>query len=162
LESATVTKVFFDVRNDSDALYTHYDIRLQGVEDVQLMENAGRDGAIWRKRFVSGLGRCIKNDTVLDGDSKHWEDVQENGKKLFAPERGGSYQVFNSRPLSADISSYCAHGVTFLPELRGKYWGKLNQEWKLRVGVETRARVASSQSKHYNPDGQDKALGPWK
>jgi exonuclease 3'-5' domain-containing protein 1 len=75
--------VFFDVRNDSDALYAHYDIRLRGVEDVQLMENASRDGPIWKKRYLNSLPRCIKNDTVLDADSHHWEEVQQKGKKLF-------------------------------------------------------------------------------
>lgn len=36
LESENVLKVFFDVRNDSDALYSHYGIKLDGVRDVQL------------------------------------------------------------------------------------------------------------------------------
>src|SRR5689334_19054318 len=42
LESPKIPKVFFDVRNDSDALHHHFGIRLQGIEDVQLMENAAR------------------------------------------------------------------------------------------------------------------------
>ncbi|KAK3316973.1 hypothetical protein B0H66DRAFT_605242 [Apodospora peruviana] len=33
LESPSYTKVFFDVRNDSDALYAHFRVRLAGVED---------------------------------------------------------------------------------------------------------------------------------
>jgi len=36
LESATTPKVFFDIRNDSGALFAHFGIALQGVQDVQL------------------------------------------------------------------------------------------------------------------------------
>lgn len=33
LQNERLTKVFFDVRNDSDALFAHYGVALQGVED---------------------------------------------------------------------------------------------------------------------------------
>ncbi|TVY15299.1 hypothetical protein LARI1_G007921, partial [Lachnellula arida] len=42
LESASIPKVFFDVRNDSDALFSHFNIKLSGVIDLQLMELATR------------------------------------------------------------------------------------------------------------------------
>lgn len=42
LESRQIPKVFFGVRNDSDALYAHSRVDLKGVENVQLMENASR------------------------------------------------------------------------------------------------------------------------
>jgi exonuclease 3'-5' domain-containing protein 1 len=112
------------------------------VEDVQLIENGSRHGPLRNKKFVNHLSKCIGNDLVLlAAERKHWEDVQGKGKKLFASEVGGSYQVFNARPLSEDISSYCTHGATFLPELRRKYWVMLNAEWKSKVAEETNARV---------------------
>lgn len=40
LESANIPKVFFDVRNDADALFNIYGINLQGVQDLQVMELA--------------------------------------------------------------------------------------------------------------------------
>lgn len=42
LESPKIPKVFFDVRNDSDALFAHFGIRLQGVQDLQVMELASK------------------------------------------------------------------------------------------------------------------------
>lgn len=42
LESDSIPKVFFDVRNDSDALYHHFNISLAGVVDLQVMEYATR------------------------------------------------------------------------------------------------------------------------
>jgi len=53
LESTGIIKVFFDLRNDSDALYHHFGVRLCGVEDIQLMENAARPA--FRRRYVNGL-----------------------------------------------------------------------------------------------------------
>ncbi|KAH8701215.1 ribonuclease H-like domain-containing protein, partial [Phaeosphaeriaceae sp. PMI808] len=42
LESDDIPKAFFDVRNDSDALYSHFGISLAGICDIQLMELATR------------------------------------------------------------------------------------------------------------------------
>ena len=46
LESADVVKYFFDVRNDSDALFSHFGIWLAGIRDIQLMEFATRPSNI--------------------------------------------------------------------------------------------------------------------
>lgn len=51
LESPQVLKVSFDVKNDSDALYAHYGIELQGFRDIQLMESACQP-ATDRRKFV--------------------------------------------------------------------------------------------------------------
>lgn len=37
LQDEKIPKVFFDARNDSDALFAHFGVALHGVEDVQLM-----------------------------------------------------------------------------------------------------------------------------
>ncbi|KAL5416306.1 hypothetical protein PMIN06_000443 [Paraphaeosphaeria minitans] len=42
LECPKIPKVFFDVRNDSDALFSHFGIRLDGVQDLQAMELASK------------------------------------------------------------------------------------------------------------------------
>ncbi|KAL8948658.1 MAG: hypothetical protein Q9222_005169 [Ikaeria aurantiellina] len=64
LESDGIPKVFFDVRNDSDALYAHYGIKLAGIKDLQLMELATR---AFNKKFVNGLSKCIDKDAGLCG-----------------------------------------------------------------------------------------------
>ncbi|KAH9882711.1 hypothetical protein J1614_000076 [Plenodomus biglobosus] len=62
LEANDIPKVFFDVRNDSDALFHHFQISLSGVEDIQLMELATRT---FPRRCVNGLQRCIEKDAVM-------------------------------------------------------------------------------------------------
>lgn len=51
LESTTIPKVFFDVRNDSDALFSHFGVELACIQDMQLMELATRS---YSKRCVKG------------------------------------------------------------------------------------------------------------
>jgi exonuclease 3'-5' domain-containing protein 1 len=37
LESPKIPKVFFDIRKDSDALFSHYQNCVDGIKDLQLM-----------------------------------------------------------------------------------------------------------------------------
>lgn len=162
LKSATTAKVVFGVRNDSDALYQHYGIALQGIQDIQLMENASRP-LTRPKQYINDLARCIEYDALLSPQQKtSWKDAKERGARTFAPEKGGSYEVFNARPLRAEILEYCVQDVRFLPSLRQSYWARLDPDWKKKVEDATKARVELSQSGNYQPHGEHKKLGPWK
>ncbi len=159
LESSDIPKVFFDVRNDSDALYSHFQINLAGVQDIQLLENAARSSY---RRCVNGLAKCIEKDALMTSFEKSdWKNVKEQGRKLFAPELGGSYEVFNKRPMAEEIRKYCAQDVLFFPGLWSAYSAKVNTIWAEKVRVETLARVALSQTANYNGSGRHMALSPW-
>ena len=152
-------KVFFDVRNDADALYAHFNISLQGVHDIQLLEVATRS---WAKDRVVGLRNCIKCDARLTAEAQQgWNATKERGKALFAVEDGGSYEVFNIRPILQDIVDYCAQDVVYLPVLWNVYSRKIGKKWLKRVQEETGKRVLMSQTESYDPHGEDKVLSPW-
>jgi exonuclease 3'-5' domain-containing protein 1 len=158
LQTPTITKVFFDVRNDSDALFHHFQISLTGVHDLQLMELATRKFA---KKFVNGLSRCIEHDAGMTTTEKsEWKDAKERGLNLFAPERGGSYEVFNQRPLTEAIKLYCTQDVMFLPRLWSCYHAKMTPNWWLKVEDATKERITQSQRSDYNPKGPNRALAP--
>jgi exonuclease 3'-5' domain-containing protein 1 len=158
LEAKDIPKVFFDVRNDSDALFHHFQISLSGVEDIQLMELATRT---FPRKCVNGLQRCIENDAVMTAAEKSaWLAAKERGMKLFAPEKGGRYEVFNERPLAKEIIQYCVQDVQFLPRLWSRYQKRLSASWAKKVQVATEERVSLSQSKHYKGHGKHKALAP--
>ncbi|KAI9804108.1 MAG: hypothetical protein M1825_001510 [Sarcosagium campestre] len=162
LESPNIPKVFFDVRNDSDALYAHYGIKLAGIQDIQVMENAARRGGLAGKKFLNGLARCIERDCPMTlGKKQRWLARKERGHRLFDPTKGGSYEVFDARPLTKAIVDYCVQDVCFMPQLRNLYWEKLDIVWQLKVEEATKARVLLSQSAGYQPHGRHKALGPW-
>lgn len=159
LESQTITKAFFDIRNDSDALYSLFGINVAGISDVQLMELATRS---FSKRCVNGLAKCMERDLPMTpAERREWNMVKERGRKLFAPELGGSYEVFNVRPLSEEMEENCKQDVRFLPRLWLHYSSKLSPQWKRKVDVATRDRMKLSQSAHFNGKGQHMALGPW-
>jgi exonuclease 3'-5' domain-containing protein 1 len=75
LESSHIPKVFFDVRNDSDALFSHFNVKLAGIMDLQLMELATRN---YSPKFVSGLAKCIDMDAPLTaGEKRTWKVSKE-------------------------------------------------------------------------------------
>ncbi|KAK1659813.1 ribonuclease H-like domain-containing protein [Colletotrichum godetiae] len=161
LESPDIIKVsFFDVRNDSDALFHHFQVNLSGIEDVQLMENAARPRG--QRRYLNGLDKCIGLYAPLSSEEKaRWKVGKEAGLKLFHPSRGGSYEVFNSRPMSAPIKIYCIDDVKYLPHLREALWRRLDGVWRQKVVEETKTRILESQSPSYELQSETKKFGPW-
>lgn len=159
LESQDIPKVFFDVRCDSDALYSHFQIRLAGVQDLQLMELAKRPQG--RRRFISGLARCIEYDSGLAPSEKRtWKSNKEKGRRLFAPELGGSFRVFGERPLREEIQQYCVQDAIYLPRLWSAYEKQLTPTWKARIAEATKARVAESQAPIFAYQGPHMRNGP--
>ncbi|KAL8833171.1 MAG: hypothetical protein Q9170_004452, partial [Blastenia crenularia] len=162
LQDDNIPKVFFDVRNDSDALFAQFGVALQGVEDVQLMESATRKTTGARK-FLNGLSKCIEQNMLFSPhgfDRASWTAAKKKGERLFKAEYGGSYEVFNQRPIPEEIISYCVGDVVCLPELRVRFW-KGAYSWQHLVDEETKKRVAASQKPGYQPHGRDRAMAPW-
>lgn len=158
-ESALVPKVFFDVRNDCDALFSHFQISMAGVHDVQLLEVATSKGSRIR---VAGLSNCIENDAQLSSEALAvWKATKQKGLLHFSPEHGGSYEVFNSRPMPQDIIDYCTQDVVYLPVLWRIYTQRISPEWLSKVQDKTCERILASQEPSYEPHGRHKALSPW-
>ncbi|KAF2720636.1 hypothetical protein K431DRAFT_285552 [Polychaeton citri CBS 116435] len=158
LEAADTTKVFFDVRNDSNALFFLYDIKLAGVEDLQLVELASRG---YSKQFVKGLAKCIESDANIGYEEKRiWREVKNKGGMIFKPERGGSYAAFDIRPLSADLMEYCLQDVLLMPGLLQTYSRRLRGDWWAKIREETAARIILSQQLSFHGEGRHMANGP--
>ncbi|KAB5578303.1 hypothetical protein GE09DRAFT_1168934 [Coniochaeta sp. 2T2.1] len=138
LESDIIPKVFFD--------------------DLQLMELATRR---FGRKCVNGLSKCIEHDTPMGSNERiTWKATKDKGLTLFAPERGGSYEVFNERPLSEEIRLYCVQDVKFLPQLWSLYNRQMTETWKARVLEASRDRVALSQTPGFCGKGRHMALAP--
>jgi exonuclease 3'-5' domain-containing protein 1 len=158
LESEDIIKVFFDIRNDSDALFGLFGVRVSGIEDLQLMELASRN---FSKRHVNGLAKCIERDSALPFEERReWRCIKENGRRLFDPSLGGGYGVFDQRPLSTEIQTYCVQDVIHMPALREIYRAKLCDAWWRKIETETTARVRLSQGVSFNGKGMHMATGP--
>ncbi|KAF7195472.1 hypothetical protein HII31_03066 [Pseudocercospora fuligena] len=156
-ESPTILKGVFDCRGDSEALFAHYNLTLDGIVDVQLMEAATRKNS---KRLF-GLDVCIKNRLkALDPSAKaKFTESKDRVKELM---RSGDGSCFAERPLPALLLEYAASDVTVLPMLYEHfanhecYWG----EWPTRVTEETNRRLELSRRPDYNPSTLDMRAGP--
>ncbi|KAI1132566.1 ribonuclease H-like domain-containing protein [Nemania abortiva] len=158
LESPRILKVFFDVRNDADALRAHYGVELQGVLDVQVMEVACRP-RIDHERYTYNLSRCM-GGILSDLEQAHWKRHKEIGERLWNPQKGGSYDVFNARPLSKGIIQSCVTDVQYLPRLYKKCWRE-PAGWRKLIAQESQQRVYRSRAVDYQPDGTGRMLTPW-
>ncbi|KAJ5707367.1 hypothetical protein N7488_007168 [Penicillium malachiteum] len=149
LESPNIPKVFFDVRNKSDALFSHFKIKLAGVIDLQLMQLAT---STFTRKYVRGLETCIEKDAGCD--HRIWRSSKEKWLKLCDPERGGSHDVIMARPLSEDINDYCVQRVRCLSSLWIEYTKYISPAWSQKVTAETLARVERSQTAAYDESGE--------
>ncbi len=116
----------------------------------------------YSKKKVVGLAHCIQEDAGLHQDAKAaWEYTKQCGLRLFEPKHGGSYQVFNIRPIPQEIIDYCTNDVVYLPVLYNFYLKRLNTRWATRVADESMKRVAVAQSESYDPSAKSKTVSPW-
>jgi exonuclease 3'-5' domain-containing protein 1 len=150
LESKIIKKHLFDARNDSDALYALFGVRLAGVVDIQLLELASRRSA-----------KHIEQEQALPSLAlSQWQSTKKEVVKMFDPKLGGSYEIFNKRPLPQILIEYCIGDVQVLPILTTIYQSRLNNHWSEEVLAETEKRLEDSRSPGYQPRGKQKIFGP--
>ncbi len=134
LEDHRILKLWFDPRNDVDALFHQFQIRPQHVFDLQLAEVAGRRSKGLQVHFVPSLQKCVAGCDRLDCTQKQFADfINRSGKQLFEPDHGGSYEVFQKRPLLDDLLVYAAHDCRHMHMLYQCYCAELSDEWEQRV-----------------------------
>ena len=163
LESSAIPKVVFDVRDDSNALFSECQISVAGIEDLKLMQLACRRGP---KTFVAGLAECINEDITISAVQKsEWRRGKENVTRLIDPGKRGRYEVFSERPLHPDILQYCAKDVELFPKLYSQYDTKLRlpgeKFWRVQVQKATAEWIKHSQDLGYDGQAKDKVRGPW-
>lgn len=152
LEDKTVRKYLFDCRNDSDALFAHYGVKLAGVTDLQLLELATRQPG--RRSRVSGLAHYVEEvllrrqasspSPAAAAEVEDFKITKSAVHRLFDPRFGSSCEVFNVRPLPRVLVEYAVGDVRYLPLLAAAFEEKLNRVWMKRAGVESGRRLRQS------------------
>ncbi|KAF8623361.1 hypothetical protein AX17_007439 [Amanita inopinata Kibby_2008] len=163
LQRPNIQKWFYDVRNDSDALYNLYGISLNNVYDLQLLELANRLSRGKNARFLRSLEKATEDYLIINRD---WKAIKELGISLFVPARGGHYEILEKRPLDPRLVAYCEQDVSVLFDLAKALrtqMGMQGKDWELRVFVASTSRVALARNPRYRGDsnGPRKALAPW-
>lgn len=161
-ESPTVRKVFFDVRNDSDALFAQYKISLCGVVDIQLMELASRT---YSRRYLASLAKCIDGDSAVSPATKeHWRSTGQSFSLLLRREQGAGRHILNIRPINPLVIEFCKERVVLLPALWRGYSNKVRPPgetfWRCQIRTETDERVKLAKSARYDGESETKTEGP--
>jgi len=131
LSGPSPLKLMYDCRADADALFHQYHIQLHGVYDLQVALVKSR---MQLAKKLPGLAVCICR---CCGDASPEAESFKLGKDkgaglwhaiaccfalplivslsaMFAPDQGGSYEVWRARPLHPQLLSYCAQDVSML------------------------------------------------
>lgn len=129
--------------------------------DLQILELAVRKSLFRPTRCVNGLARCIED---YISPPRAWKEVKESGVKLFAPERGGSYAIFEQRPLDRRILEYCAQDVSLLFDLETELKRQLRHghdtRWETRIIKASEKRLGEALDKVYAGKGKHRAMAP--
>jgi exonuclease 3'-5' domain-containing protein 1 len=153
LEDPNIPKYVWDVRNDADALWALYRVRLAGVTDIQLLENASRPS---NKTYVWGLDKSVQYDLRLRFmELNRWIRTRKEMKSLMPAD------VFAARPIGAKTIQYCVNDVVHLPDLYTLYLGRMQGDWYAKAMEQSALRVAEACSPGYEPQSASKKLGPW-
>ncbi|TEB27995.1 hypothetical protein FA13DRAFT_825377 [Coprinellus micaceus] len=164
LESSAYKKLFYDVRRDADALYNLYAIDMSNVLDVQLTELAVRKSNRLHSRHLNGLAKSI---TTYLRPPPHFLATKEAGQALMNPKLGlgGSYEVFERRPLRRELVEYAAQDVALLANLEATLRWRVGRQvggqltWDMRVMNASMRRVGESKGR-FDRDGPHRALSP--
>jgi len=134
LENSNIRKVWFDPRNDVDALYHQFGIMPRGIFDLQLAEVADRRNRGLNVHYVQGLYKCLTQCAELRNEQKLFaERINTLGKSLYEPQNGGTYEVFQDRPLNPVILVYAAHDSRYMLMLYQQYIQSIGPRWVQRV-----------------------------
>ena len=92
-----------------------------------------------KKVLEQGLVKAGMRDAAADAKA-----TKEAGKRLFAPELGGSFAVFEVRPLAPALVKYCAYDVKYFELLDNTLFGSLDSVWQQWVLFESQRLVDAS------------------
>ena len=103
-ESEVLTKLMYDCRNDSDALMHHYQVKLAGVLDLQLVEIDRRRKNKKNFKFLKGLKKSIA-EYAPDEES---ERIKKDGVERIERAKENGMTIWDERPLCSELKDYCA------------------------------------------------------
>jgi len=122
LEGTTTEKIIYDGRADADALYHGFGVDLSKGKycDVQYLYCKKFNSAT--DPYLKGLGKAMEKAQWLSRDERsRLNDVKSIGTRLFAPEKGGTYEVWRRRPLGPDLLAYAVADVVHLHEMAARW-----------------------------------------
>lgn len=85
-------------------------------------------------RFINGLEKYINRDMPITPKERvEWLHTKEKCVRIFTPERGGSYQIFNKRSLTEAVNLYYIQDINFLRRLWSHYYRSITAQKREKV-----------------------------
>jgi len=140
LESPDILKLMFDCRMDSDALFHQFDVRLEHVLDVQLLDVAARRSLGKLIDRVPGIAKCAGTH-LTSAETAVADDLKVRVKKMYSVEES---TLWATRPLTDDVRRYAALDVWLLIRLHAKMKNDFREdreEWIARTFKASARRV---------------------
>ena len=132
LEDKSVRKLMYDVRGDADALFHQYRIRVANVCDLQVLYCRTFDSKT--DPYLKGLGKALSRcPGLLQSQREQLDAVKAAGVALFAPEKGGSYEVWKHRPLTTALVDYASADVAHLHAMYDAWHGAVGEDEMERI-----------------------------
>eukprot|EP00967_Tisochrysis_lutea_P106509 scaffold163398_cov35-Tisochrysis_lutea.AAC.1 len=157
LESTEVMKVGYDGRADSDALNV-LGVRMRHFFDIQVLYCTLRDKRAGRKdRYLKGLMWAL-DELLPPSEAAVLKAIKEEGNKLFAPERGGSYDVWLRRPLPHALIRYAVADVQYLHRMRMEWAHAAEESLVLQIAT---SRIEQTLNDPEPAKGRKKAIKDW-
>jgi exonuclease 3'-5' domain-containing protein 1 len=150
--------MFYDCRNDVDALWNLHRVFPMNIWDLQLQELCYRRVRSKQTRLLNGLAKALTEH--LGNMSADWKSHKYQGRKLFAPELGGSYKVSEARPLDPRVLAYSAADVELLFALRDALHRVQRAPWPSRIEAEGAKRALAAKGAAFAGKGRHMALAP--
>jgi len=160
LESPHVTKLFFDVRADCNALFFLHRVAIPSASlvDLQLVHvvfHMGSGNEL--PPFVTSLGKVLEYvsrtmPAVLDpAEHAHMVEIKEQTKAFFDPKQGGSYAVWFQRPLDPLLLEYMTDVRLFHRILDTLLPGQQQRAHRAALVAAVDRRVRLAHSSEYVP-----------
>lgn len=160
LESPSVTKLFFDVRADANALFHHFGVNMpaSSIVDLQLLDICDAVLKGQAKDTVGSLGYLLERSAYAGrlpaAERNRLKMIKAQARELFSPEHGGSYAVWLRRPLHPILFEY-ATDVCHFHGLRASLRGEENREILLAA---VQRRLDLAHGLQFEPN--NKAMAP--
>jgi hypothetical protein len=165
LEGAA-TKLFWDVRADTAALFAQFGVRIDpgSVIDVQLLATAEAiitSAATTTGKYVFSLpslgGTFDSPSSVLTfAEKQRMKRLREQARKLYVPQCGGAWEAWLARPLSPVLLEYAAD-ARFLGRLRASL-SQFEEQYSSALKAAVQRRIALAQGPSYSNDDHGSAV----
>jgi len=113
LEYHAPTKIFYDCRRDSDALFHLFGIRLKGVLDAALTEIFFRMvNGMGNPRYLKGYKKCVESYLIID--NPYFSKLKNQVSDMMSSDGTNFWEI---RPLPKLVLDYAAFDVFYLRHL---------------------------------------------